>query len=446
MKKILFVAMALILGLTSCVKDKKYPGITITDLKYSPAAVTEFTPVTVTANIKCFNSFEAKLYYTINNVTTDVKMNSVGGDVYGATIAAQSDNTTVRFYVEATNDDYTASSASMEYTVGAVQVDYSVLRLNELNGNDKFIEIYNSGTDPINMNGVYIVKDETNQNWTADANVNIEAGGYLLLYSEDVTIEGGPQEGYPENLTFHSGLSAKKNVRIQLFTPAGESIDDFNLVDIDQNGAAYNYPGNQAPASYSVNADEDWYYSDATPGMENVDGENIVLGLEGDVPPTPPTPDYNNLVLNELNGNGGAKYIEFYNKGDFDLSMDGMYLEKDDKELPIWTGDATIIVPAHGYLVLYSEDVLIDHPELEGTDLIFASGLSPKKTLRIALFMPDGTERDLFTRGTTGEWGQTITDVSPMTYSRTPDGGEWKLAEATEGAANPATGDDIPQE
>ena len=105
--------MALILGLTSCVKDKKYPGITITDLKYSPAAVTEFTPVTVTANIKCFNSFEAKLYYTINNVTTDVKMNSVGGDVYGATIAAQSDNTTVRFYVEATNDDYTASACSV---------------------------------------------------------------------------------------------------------------------------------------------------------------------------------------------------------------------------------------------------------------------------------------------------------------------------------------------
>ncbi len=27
--------------------------------------------------------------------------------------------------------------------VGAVAVDYSVLRLNELNGNDKFIEIYN---------------------------------------------------------------------------------------------------------------------------------------------------------------------------------------------------------------------------------------------------------------------------------------------------------------
>ena len=295
------------------------------------------------------------------------------------------------------------------------------------------------------MNGVYIVKDETNQNWTADANVNIEAGGYLLLYSEDVTIEGGPQEGYPENLTFHSGLSAKKNVRIQLFTPAGESIDDFNLVDIDQNGAAYNYPGNQAPASYSVNADEDWYYSDATPGMENVDGENIVLGLEGDVPPTPPTPDYTNIVLNELNGTSGAKYIELYNKGEFDLALNGMYIMKDDKADPVWTGDGSITVPAHGYVVLYSEDVVVDHPELEGTNYIFNSGLSPKKTLYLGLFLADGTESNVFTRGS-GEWNVTISDVSPMTYSRTPDGGEWKLAEATEGAANPATGEDIPQE
>ena len=442
MKKILFVALALVFGLVSCVKDKPYPGITITNVKYSPIAVQATTNVTVSATITCFNDFTAKLVYTINGNSNEVAMTA--GDPYTAVIPAQPDGTTVVFYIEASNEDFSTKSDAKEYTVGAVQIDYSVLRLNELNGNDKFIEIYNTGTDAINLNGVYIVKDGTNTNWTADANVNIEAGGYVLLYSEDVTIAGGPQEGYPENLTFHSGLSAKKNVRIQLFTPAGESIDDFNLTNIDLNGEAYGYPGNQAPASYSRNANTDWYYADATPGAANVDGENIVLGLEGGVTPPAPTPDYTNIVLNELNGD--TKFIEIYNKGELDLAIEGWYITKDgNEEDPKWTADATVVVPAHGYVLLYSADVQADHPE-HPENLFFNSGLSAKKTVRIALYMADGTERDVFTRGATGEWGQTISNVAPQSYARTPDGGDWKLADPTPGEANPATGDDIPQE
>ena len=442
MKKIMFVALAFILGLTACVKDKQYPGINISDLKYSPTSVQDYNDVTVSATISCFNDFEANLVYTVNNNSTTIAMKG-SNQTYTAVIPAKPDGTVVSFYVEASNDDATAKSATMSYTVGAVPVDYTMLRLNELNGNDKFIEIFNNGTDAINLNGVYIVKDGDNTNWTADANVNIEAGGYVLLYSEDVTIEGGPQAGYPENLTFHSGLSAKKNVRIQLFTPAGESIDDFNLVDIDQNGAAYGYSGNLAPASYSRNANTDWYYADATPGAVNVDGENPVLGLEGSTP-VPPTPDYTNIVLNELNGND--KFIEIYNKGELDLEIEGWYITKDGVEdAPKWTADARVIVPAHGYVLLYSNNVSEDHPEYP-ENLFFDGGLSAKKTVRIALYMNDGTERDVFTRGSTGEWGQDISNVGTQSYARTPDGGEWKLADPTPNAANPATGEDIPQE
>jgi hypothetical protein len=297
------------------------------------------------------------------------------------------------------------------------------------------------------MEGVTIYKDTEKLIWTGQNAVNVEPGAYLLLFSEDVAMD------YPDMDTtlymFHSGLSAKKNVRIELKTPTGETIDDFNLTQIELNGEAYGFIENQAPDSYSRNADGEWYYADATPGAANVDGENPVLGLEGGVtppdPPTPEEPDYTNLVLNELNGNDDGKYIELYNMGDLDLELDGLYIEKDDKPDPIWTGDGTLTVPAHGYLVLYSEDVVVDHPELEGTNYIFNSGLSPKKIIRIALFLADGTSLDEFTRGN-GEYGAVISNVSPMTYSRTPDGGEWKLAEATPGAANPETGDDIPQE
>lgn len=440
MKKIMFVALALLMGLASCVKDKQYPGITISNVTYNPTAVQENDEVTVTATITSFKEIlEAKVVYTIDGESLSLAMTKGTDNLYKAVIPAFADGTTVSFYVEADNNEVTAASPVMEYTVGAVAIDYSVLRLNELNGNDKFIEIYNAGADAINLNGVYIEKDGA-QNWLADNTVKIDAGGYLLLYSEDVTIEGAAQAGYPESLTFHSGLSAKKNVRIQLFTPAGVSIDDFNLTGIDANDPAY-IP---APASYSRNADGKWYYSDATPGAVNVDGTVALLGLEGGDTPEPPAgPDYSNIVLNELNGSD--KFIEIYNKGDMDLPLEGMFIMKDDYVAgATWTADATVVAPAHGYVLLYSVDVAADYSE-QPENLFFNSGLSAKKTVRITLFMPDGTVRDEFTRGTTGEWGQTISTVEGS-YARTPDGGDWKLAEATPGEANPATGEDIPQE
>ena len=441
MKKIMFVALALLMGLASCVKDKQYPGITISNVSYSPTAVTEYSDVTVSATITSFKDFTAKLVFTTgeDSKVQELAMTADGENIYTAVIPAKPDGTKVNFHVEAMNDEATAVSPDMEYTVGAVAVDYSVLRLNELNGNDKFIEIYNTGADPINLNGVYIEKDGS-QNWVADNTVSIEPGAYVLLYSEDVQAD---MPDYPEALIFHSGLSAKKNVRIQLFTPAGVSIDDFNLTNIEANDPAY-IP---APASYSRNADGNWYYADATPGAENVDGTVAVQGLEGGVTPEPPTPDepdYTNIVLNELNGD--AKFIEIYNKGDIDLSLEGMYIMKDDYVAgATWTADASVVAPAHGYVLLYSEDVQADMPEYP-ENLIFHSGLSAKKTIRMTLFMPDGSVRDEFTRGTTGEWGQTISNVAPQSYARIPDGGDWKLADPTPGTANPAEGEDIPQE
>ena len=152
--------------------------------------------------------------------------------------------------------------------------------------------------------------------------------------------------------------------------------------------------------------------------------------------------DYTNIILNELNGE--TKFIEIYNKGTSDVPLNGMYIMKDDYVAgSIWTADVTIVAPAGGYVLLYSEDVVIDHPE-HPENLIFHSGLSSKKSIRVTLFTPNGTVRDEFTRGTTGEWGQTISNVAPQSYARTPNGGDWKLANPTPGEANPSTGEDIP--
>ena len=434
MKKILFAAIALIVLMASCVKDPQYPGVTISNVTYNPTAVQADIPVTVTATITSFGEFTAKMVYTATDAApVEVAMTpSDEKNVFNATIPGFANDVTVSFYVEA-DGELMAKSSVYEYTVGAVALDYSGLRLNEINGNDKFIELYNGGAELLPLNGVYIEKDNE-QCWAADNTLILEAGAYLLLYSNKVEAD---HPDYPANLIFNSGLSEKKPVRIQLFTPAGASIDDFNLVECVT----------PAAASYSLNADGLWYHAEATPGAPNVEGTDPVLGLEGgELPPTPEEPDYTNIVLNELNGSDGAKYIEFYNKGDLDLPMEGMYLTKDGVEdSPIWTADASIVIPAHGYVLLYSSKVQADHPDLDPI-YIFSGGLSAGKTVRIALYMNNGEERDVFFRGSTGEWGQSISSVEPMSFSRTPDGGEWKLTEGTPGAANPETGDDIPQE
>ena len=163
-----------------------------------------------------------------------------------------------------------------------------------------------------------------------------------------------------------------------------------------------------------------------------------------------PAPVGANIMLNELSG--VSKFIEIYNPTDAPYVLENVYIEKDAKDAPIWVGDGTITVPARGYVVLWSEDKVADHPELEGTNYIFGSGLSSKKTVRIALFkgeFPNGEQLDIFTRGNQDGsigWNVTISDVNPKAFARTPDGGDWKLADETPEAANPATGDDIPQE
>lgn len=280
MKKILFAALALLVVMASCVKDEPYYGITISGISYTPKAMTDVNDVTVTANIASFYDMKATLYYTLNE---DERINEVpmtldeATKLYTAVIPAQPNDTKVVFFVKAVSEKMVVTSESKDYTVGAVPPDYSVLVLNELNGTDKFIELYNMGDMDLPLRGMYIEKDAKKIVWTANENVIAPAHGLLLLYSVDVCGEGDPHEGYDENL-------------------------------------------------------------------------------------------------------------------------------------------------------------------------IFDSGLSPKKTLKIELFMPDGETRDLFTRGTDENWGTTITDVTPNSYSRTPDGGEWKLTEPTPGTANPATGDPIPQD
>lgn len=185
---------------------------------------------------------------------------------------------------DGTGDWVCASPTKGSANAGKISsIDHGLI-LNELNGNDKFIELRNTSDKTINLEGVTVWKDGKKV-WTGKSGQNVASSaeeGYVLLYSEDVVNWDEEKDaekpkpahyGYDSDLVFTSGLSPKKAVRVQLFNAAGVLIDDFNLV-------GYTKP---CPASYGRNANGVWYYQEATPGTSgasNVDGVDPVTGLE----------------------------------------------------------------------------------------------------------------------------------------------------------------------
>ena len=267
MKKLIIASVAILMALTACVKDGVYPYASFSGLE-NTIAYNENDAVTVSVKASALMTInEINLVYTVNQGEPQVVAMTLDGKKYKGTIPAQAMDAVVEYYVEAKTDGAVSKSAVATYTVGVIPIDFTPLKLNEINGNDKFIEIVNTGSKDIEMKGVYIQKDG-NTKWTAAEGTTLKAGKFLLLYSSDVTATGGAHEGYAAELVFDGGLSAKKAVHVELFDPKGNSLSDFNLTNLLKS---------QAPASYGVNADGNWYYQDATPGAKNTDGTDVVF-------------------------------------------------------------------------------------------------------------------------------------------------------------------------
>lgn len=134
--------------------------------------------------------------------------------------------------------------------------------LNELNGNDKFIELYNNSSAAVSLKGWTMVKDDkATPNWTGPDGLSIAAGGYLLLTSNETAPD------YNEN--FNSGLSAKKTVKIELFDAEGNSVDVFVRGEKGESWGENIY--NEATYSFArvPNGTGEWACADKTPGAVN---------------------------------------------------------------------------------------------------------------------------------------------------------------------------------
>ena len=111
------------------------------------------------------------------------------------------------------------------------------LVMNELDGQNKFIELYNTTDKEISLEGVNLVKYDSSKDggksttWEGAAGMKIAAKGYVVLESSDLADpeeKGDPNYKYEsDNHVFKGGLSPKKNVKIELYDAKGKLLDTF---------------------------------------------------------------------------------------------------------------------------------------------------------------------------------------------------------------------------
>ena len=309
--------------------------------------------------------------------------------ILGASDAKASENVETDLVIndESSNiDDKDISDSISEYKENIVSTYESADDLSDFNiiieeiessAPDKgadYVKIYNKGNEVVNLNNWYIWdnKDYTDYKTLGDIKLN---PGQSYILEEDV------------DFTFGLG----KNDSVRLYNSNSTLIDSY---------------------SWSAHA-QGIFVRDISDSLDFYD-----TGLVSEDEPTPEDSQNNenlasNIVINEVESSSDEKidYVEIYNKGDKEVSLDGYYLldDKDDREISRLEG---VTLKPGEFFVLE-----------EGTHFDFGLGKEDKARL----FDKEGNLVDEFS------WSGHAFGA----YSRYPDGlGEFVDAKASKASSN----------
>ena len=188
--------------------------------------------VNISATVKAFSGTflsSVVLKWTLGGVAQPNIHAAKKGDVYSATIGAQAAGSVVVYTVSATGSDDKSAEVSAGYTVVSEPVNYHNLVINEIDGNHKFVELYNKGNAAIPLDQVYLVKnDQANNWWTGKAGAVIQPKGYYAVAqtTEGSNINPDPPANASE-YTGINGISCSQNVKFELRTPDKTLLDSF---------------------------------------------------------------------------------------------------------------------------------------------------------------------------------------------------------------------------
>jgi len=393
----------------------------------APEAPTTVTPgngkLTVMWDAVAFaNSYEV-WYGTADSSASATKLSN---DAVGVSAEIEGLNNGTAYHIwikaKARYSDYTSDfspSTSGTPEAPALAFDYTPLVLNEVNGVEKWFEIYNTGTEEINLEDVKAYYGN-NLTWTGLATQTIPANGYIQITQNQTN---GAETGQ-----FTTGLSANNaNVTLQLRDPAGTVLDTYEKSTVVTNTMSF-YDKAHARIPDGTGA---WFYLDnstGTPGATNGTSTTGVVKL-GSVQNA-----YTPLILNEVNGASNEKWFEIYNTGDVEISLEGVtahYSNSASVSFNVnntWTGTAADTIPAKGYFAT---------PRGNGDNL--GTGLSANNAnVRFQLRDPDGNVLDTYVKLIDINTG--YDDIKNKSHARVPDGiGAWYYtadSTGTHGATN----------
>ncbi len=237
--KIKYLSIAVVLlamFFTSCVKDDMYNGpALITNISYSPDTVTPDDTVTVAATITALRGIQSvSLFYKINSGSYASAAMTVGiNDTYSARIPKQADKAEVTFYISVTtNGGIQNQSDKKTYKVGAIPPNYAAIILNEVDGNKKFVELYNNSDKPVNISGMTIIKNGTSLKnedgtplWFVPAGTSIPARGFGVIRCNGYSATA--DAGAVMIGTVGDGMSTKQTLLLELTKPDGTVLNTF---------------------------------------------------------------------------------------------------------------------------------------------------------------------------------------------------------------------------
>lgn len=164
--------------------------------------------------------------------------------------------------------------------------------LNEIDGQNKFIELYNTTDAVVSLEGIQLVKYDSSKEggktvtWTGAAGMTLAAKGFIYIESTDLAdpAEGGDGNYVyqSENHIFKGGLSPKKNMKIELLDAKDGVLDTFTRGEEGSGWNQFKGYNNNKEASFCRVPDGtgEWAYAAPTKGTAN--GEKT-----GDIEQTP---------------------------------------------------------------------------------------------------------------------------------------------------------------
>ena len=261
---------------------------------------------------------------------------------------------------EVTDDEVDAGTTPSTLAINELMASNGVTISDPQGDDDDWIELLNSGTEAIDLSGMYLSDKRSNPlQWQFPEGTVIAAGGYLLVWADD---DSGDTPGLHTNFKLSAG---------------GESVV---LSDIDARGNvvidSVDFPALATDVSYGRSPEATGAFGVldvASPGRATPVVPELAIAAAA-------------VVINELMASNGSTvadpqgeyddWIELFNTTASDIDLSGMYLSDNRAKPKKWQFPEGTSIGSDDRLLAWADDDVGDSPGLHANFKLSAGGES----------------------------------------------------------------------